>query len=95
MYDMFCQGTTMFHNIVMVSVSNGSRFGPETFFVSVPEPFKNRTRSVLACRTRTSTPQPTGFAGFVQTGLFQSAVLYIEFVYLWSHLDTRLLIAKY
>jgi len=47
-----------------VSVSNGSGFGPEKRFGSVPEPSKNPTRSVLAGQTRTRNRQPAGFAGF-------------------------------
>jgi len=47
-----------------VSVSNGSGFGPEKRFGSVPEPSKNPTCSVLAGQTRSRTRQPAGFAGF-------------------------------
>jgi len=47
----------------MNSVSNGSGFGPEKWFGSVPEPSKNPTRSVMVGQTRTRTRQPAGFAG--------------------------------
>jgi len=70
-------------------------FGPEQRFCSVPEPSNNPTRRVMVGQTQTRTRQPAGFAGFGYTRQFQSPVLCLGFFYLWSHLDTLLLIAKY
>jgi len=63
------------------------RFGSRTDQQPDPQP--------LGGQARTSTRQPAGFAGFGYTCRFQSPVLCFCFFYLWLHLDTLLLIAKY
>ena len=61
-----CTLSCNMYSIPTVSISNGSGFGPEKWFGSVPEPSKNPNRSFLAARTRTRTRtrQPAGFARF-------------------------------
>jgi hypothetical protein len=77
------------------SVSNGSGYGPEKQFGSVPEPSKNPTCYCMAGQARMNTHQTMGSAKFGYTCRFQSPVLVIGFFYLWSHSDIPLLIAKF
>lgn len=60
----------------------------------VREPSKNPTCSVSAGQTRTCAHQPTHIAASGLTSQFQSLVVFFVFFYLWSHIDTLLLISK-
>jgi len=51
---------------ILASVSNGSGFGPEKRFGSVPEPSKNPTRSDLAGQTRHLPVNPRDLPGLAR-----------------------------
>jgi len=63
---IFTSLPSLYATILMVlnSVTNGSGYGPEKRFGSVPEPSKNPTRCLLVVQTQPCIPLPTGFAAF-------------------------------
>ena len=96
---IICKTNNSLHS---VSVGNGSGWptsGPGSDWIYWLVRFQNRaktpTRSILAGYTWTRTRQPAGFAMCGETCQFRSPVQCFGIFYLWSDLDTLLLITKY